>query len=76
MHGPGAMYLCLDSASYTAKLDSKVQVLDYSESPTEPEARSLKWFINDFAKTKSGFVLCSIIAENGKIISIELLYLA
>ena len=76
MHGPGAMYLCLDSASYTAKLDSKVQVLDYSESPTEPKARSLKWFINDFAKTKSGFVFCSIIAENGKIIRIELPYLA
>ena len=76
VYGPGAMYLSLDAASYTAKLDSKVQVLDYSESPTEPETRSLKWFINDFAKTKSGFVLCSIIAENGKIISIELPYLA
>ena len=76
IYEPGAMYLSLDTASYTAKLDSKVQVLDYSESPTEPEARSLKWFINDFSKTKSGFVLCSIIAENGKIIRIELPYLA
>ena len=76
VYGPGAMYLSLDAASYTAKLDSKVEVLDYSESPTEPETRSLKWFINDFAKTKSGFVLCSIIAENGKIIRIELPYLA
>lgn len=76
MHGPGAMYLCLDSASYTAKLDSKVQVLDYSESPTEPETRSLKWLINDLSKTKSGFVLCNIIVENGKIIKIELPCLA
>ena len=76
VYGPGAMYLSLDAASYTAKLDSKVQVLDYSESPTEPETRSLKWLINDLAKTKSGFVLCSIIAENGKIIRIELPYLA
>ena len=76
IYGPGAMYLSLDAASYTAKLDSKVQVLDYSESPTEPETRSLKWLINDLSKTKSGFVLCNIIAENSKIISIELLYLA
>ena len=52
------MYLSLDAASYTAKLDTKVEVLDYTESPTEPETRSLKWFINDFAKTKSGFVFC------------------
>jgi len=32
VYGPGAMYLSLDAASYTAKLDSKVQVLDYSET--------------------------------------------
>ena len=76
MHGPGAMYLCLDSASYTAKLDSKVQIVDYSESPYNPETHSLKWLINNFAKTKSDFVLCNIIVENGKIIRIELPCLA
>ena len=47
MYGPGAMYLCLDSASYTAKLDSKVQVIDYSESPYNLETHSIKWLIND-----------------------------
>ena len=76
IYGPGAMYLSLDVASYTAKLDTKVEVLDYTESPYNPKTRSLKWLINDLAKSKTGFVYCNIMSENGKIIRIELPYLA
>ena len=76
IYGPGAMYLSLDTASYTAKLDTKVEVLDYTESPYNPKTRSLKWLINDLAKSKTGFVYCNIMSENGRIISIALPCLA
>lgn len=70
--GPGGSVASLDAESYTAELADSVEIWDYTDSPTEYEARTLDWLKNNM----DDYLICGIIVENGKIVRIELPYMA
>ena len=71
-YGPDGSVVSLDTESYTAKLSDNVEIRDYSDSPAKYEKRTLHWL----KKNMGDYLICGITVKDGKIILIELPYMA